>query len=239
MDRLRKKAKGVLLYSLVFIFVYMMLPDFRETQETIGLPLTGAIIAIDAGHGGVDGGAVSEDGVIEKDITLPIAIKVRDYLQQAGASVIMTREGDYDLASEDTRGYSRRKVEDLRNRAKLINESNAEILVSIHLNSIASSRWSGSQCFYTYGSEEGKLLATKIQEQLIVITGNTDRTPLPDKRVFLLKEVNAPAVIVETGFLSNPEETKLLQTEEYQNKLAHAIYLGIAEYMAEKRYNID
>lgn len=234
MDRLRNKAKGLLVFTVVFALVYAVLPDFREAQETIGLPLSGYIIAIDAGHGGADGGAVSADGVVEKDITLELALKVRDYLQQAGALVIMTRDGDYDLASEDTKGYSKRKVEDLKKRVQLINQSDAEILVSIHLNSIPSSKWSGSQSFYTIGSEEGKLLATKIQEQLINITGNTNRVPLPDNRVYLLKKVTIPAVIVEVGFLSNPEETKLMQEEDYQRKLAHAIYLGITQYISEK-----
>ncbi|OEH86364.1 N-acetylmuramoyl-L-alanine amidase CwlD [Desulfuribacillus stibiiarsenatis] len=234
MERLRRKVKGLFIYSLVFILVYVMLPGFQETKETLGLPLSGKVIAIDAGHGGPDGGAISQSGIIEKDITLEIAQKVRDYLQQAGAAVIMTREGDYDLAKENTKGLSRRKVEDLRTRVKMINESKAELLVSVHLNSIPSERWSGAQSFYPIGSEKSKLLAERIQGYLIEVTGKTERVPLPDKRIYLIREVKVPAVVIEVGFLSNPEEAQLMTTQDYQTRLAHSIYLGIIEYIAEQ-----
>lgn len=233
MERLQKKLKNFLVFVVVFAVVYMMLPDFQRIQQTSGLPLSGATIAIDPGHGGVDGGAVSKSGIVEKDIALEISFKVRDYLQQAGAFVIMTRDGDYDLAAEDTKGYSRRKTEDLHKRADVVNQSQAQLLVSVHLNSTPSSRWSGAQCFYFAGNEDGKLLAGKIQEQLIDFTGKTDRVPLPDNRIYLLKRVDVPAVTVEIGFLSNPEEAELMTQDDYQKRLAHAIYLGIAQYLAE------
>ncbi len=233
MERLKKKAGSLVLFFFVFTAIYIMLPDFQKIQQTAGLPLAGAVVAIDAGHGGVDGGAVSQDGIVEKDIALKVSAKVRDYLQQAGAVVVMTREGDYDLADEETKGYSRRKTQDLHKRVEVVNDSDAQLLVSIHLNSIPSSKWSGAQCFYALGSVEGERLANKIQEQLASFTEKTDRVPLPDKRIFLLKSVDMPAVTVEVGFLSNPEEARLMTTEDYQQKLAHSIYLGIAQYITE------
>jgi N-acetylmuramoyl-L-alanine amidase len=233
MELLRKKTKSLLIFSIVFAMVYYMLPDFQETQQTLGLPLSGSVIAIDPGHGGVDGGAVAEDGTVEKDIALEVSMQVRDYLQQAGALVVMTRDGDYDLANEDTKGYSKRKTEDLKKRTKLVNSSAAELLVSIHLNSIPSNKWSGAQCFYSKGRDDSQLLAKLIQDQLKDITGKTDRVPLADDRIYIIKEAKMPAVTVEVGFLSNPEETARMKQLDYQRKLAHAIYLGIAQYLTE------
>lgn len=115
----------------------------QRLLEAVSLPLSGKIIYLDPGHGGPDGGAVGGK-LLEKDVTLEVAFRVRDYLQEQGALVIMTRESDTDLAPEGTKGYSRRKAEDLRQRVKLINHSEAELYISIHLNAIPSQKWSGS-----------------------------------------------------------------------------------------------
>lgn len=231
----RTIAAVTMIALLAVLFTY----DYETTRTWSHwtLPLSGKTIAIDAGHGGVDGGAVSDSGLVEKDVTLAIALQLRDYLQQAGAIVMMTREDDRDLASPDTRGYSRRKTEDLYKRAALVKEANADMMVTIHLNSVPSARWSGAQTFYYPGREEGMRLATLIQEELRVNLQNTERQANTVSTVFLLKTMPMPTALVEVGFLSNPREAALLGDDSYQHKLSAAIYRGILRYASGEQAN--
>lgn len=196
------------------------------------MPLFGQVIVLDPGHGGPDPGAVSENGILEKEIALSIALKLRDYLQQTGAYVVMTREIDTDLAGEETRGYRNRKVEDLKARAQLIRETEPNFVISIHLNSIPSSRWSGAQTFYHPAFEDSQRLAEHIQRRLTEDLKNTTRLAKQDSDIFLLKTSRVPAVMVEVGFLSNPYEADLLTRDAYQNKLAASIYRGILAFLS-------
>jgi N-acetylmuramoyl-L-alanine amidase len=194
------------------------------------LPLSGKVIALDAGHGGVDGGAVSREGIIEKDLNLAIVLYLRDYLQQAGALVLLTREGDYDLATPETKGYSRRKTEDLLQRADRVQTEQAKLAVSIHMNSMPSPRWSGAQTFYSPRNPESKRLATDIQAEIRDILGNTQRIAKRADTIYLLKTLEMPTALVEVGFLSHPREASMLADERYQRKVAAAIYRGILRY---------
>ncbi len=143
--------KIVMSAILVALMLFMLTYELPSTKTWTywTMPLSGKIIALDAGHGGPDGGARSKDGLDEKDVNLAIAKYLRDYLQQAGALVVMTREDDRDLADPSTRGYSRRKTEDLLKRAEFISQSKTDLFLSIHLNSIPSAKWSGAQTFFT------------------------------------------------------------------------------------------
>ncbi|WP_435922588.1 N-acetylmuramoyl-L-alanine amidase CwlD [Paenibacillus sp. DYY-L-2] len=200
------------------------------------LPLAGQTIVLDAGHGGPDGGAVSKQGVIEKDINLAVALYLRDYLQQAGAIVVMTREVDRDLAEPDTKGYSKRKTEDLKKRVRFIEEQQAKMLVSIHMNSIPSPRWRGAQTFFYLNNGNSANLADLIQDELRRNLENTDRVAKQsDKPVYVLEALKIPAVLVEVGFLSNPEEAALLGDDKYQRKVAASIYQGILRYTAGEK----
>lgn len=200
------------------------------------LPLAGQTIVLDAGHGGPDGGAVSKQGIIEKDINLAVALYLRDYLQQAGAIVVMTREVDRDLAEPDTKGYSKRKTEDLKKRVRFIEEQQAKMLVSIHMNSIPSPRWRGAQTFYYLNNGNSANLADLIQEELRRNLENTDRVAKQsDKPVYVLEALKIPAVLVEVGFLSNPEEAALLGDDKYQRKVAASIYQGILRYASGEK----
>lgn len=214
---------------LVYLLTYE-LPSAR-TWSYWTLPLSGKVIALDPGHGGVDGGAVSKQGTIEKDITLDLAFYLRDYLQEAGAIVVMTRETDKDLAAPGTKGLSKRKTEDLLKRADFIESHNADMLVSLHLNAIPSARWRGAQTFYYSGGQAlSKPLAQSIQNELKLQLQNTDRVAQTADSVYLLKTLPIPSVLVEAGFLSNPEEAALLSGSDYQRKVAAAIYQGILKY---------
>ena len=154
-------------------------------------------------------------------------------MQEQGALVIMTREEDIDLADEDTKGYSRRKVEDLKKRLKMINEPEIDFFVSIHLNSIPSPRWSGAQTFYAPYYRENERAARFIQDELKINLENTKREAKSINRVYILENAKKPGVLVEVGFLSNPSERENLKKNRYQDKLAASIYYGILRYYYE------
>jgi N-acetylmuramoyl-L-alanine amidase len=230
-----KLALSALLVALV-VFIYSYELPSTKTWSDWTLPLSGKTIALDAGHGGPDGGAASKEGIIEKDINLAITLYLRDYLQQAGATVVMTREEDKDLAGKDTRGYSKRKTEDLINRAEFIKRSKANLFISVHLNSIPSPKWRGAQTFYYPNHVDNSKLAALIQSELTKNLENTDRIAKEaDRTVYLLKAMQMPSALVEVGFLSNPEESRLLSDEQYQRKLAASIYQGILRYFSGEK----
>lgn len=227
----RAVAAGVALIAMFIVLNVQETPSSR-TWSSWALPLSGKTIAIDAGHGGVDGGAASKQGLVEKDLNLAVALQLRDYLQQAGAIVVMTREGDYDLAQEGTKAYSRRKTEDLLERVRVIEASKPDIVVSIHMNSVPSPKWSGAQTFYYPGAEESANLAAHIQQEIKRNLSNTNREANTVGTMYLLKKMQVPAVLVEVGFLSNPAEASNLGNGEYQRKVAASIYQGLLRFTA-------
>ncbi|GHI00447.1 hypothetical protein AM1BK_39890 [Neobacillus kokaensis] len=148
---------------------------------------------------------------------------------------MMTRDTDKDLADSDTRGYSRRKVEDLKKRLDMINNSDNDFFASIHLNAIPSARWSGAQTFYAPHHEENARAAKFIQEELRKNLENTTRKAKPINQVYILKHAEKPGVLVEVGFLSNPVEKENLKNESYQEKVADSIYRGILRYFTNEK----
>ncbi|KMZ43254.1 N-acetylmuramoyl-L-alanine amidase [Bacillus sp. FJAT-27238] len=231
----RKGVGWILAFAVLMLLFTYEAPD-RSSWQAWSLPLTGTVIAIDPGHGGIDGGAVSKAGdVVEKEVTLAISMYLRDFLQQSGAFVVMTREEDKDLASQDAAQARKRKSEDIRNRVRLVNDSTPDFLVSIHVNSIPSPKWSGAQTFYSPSFKKSAEVSYLIQDEIKRVIGHTDRVPSKTNNVFLIREVNCPAVLVEVGFVSNTEEAKRLQSVEYQKAMANAIYQGILrQYSGEK-----
>src|SRR5690625_2841213 len=221
--------------GLIILIILIRNPftDSESMWKTFPLPLSGQTIVIDPGHGGPDGGAVGKDQTVEKDIALTVSLALRDYLQEAGALVYLTREDDSDLADKDMRGLSRRKSADIRNRLKYIHEQQPDIFLSIHLNALPSSRWRGAQTFYYPSFSNNKYLATMIQEEIIRNLENTNRAPLQIDHVYLLKYAEVPGALVEIGFLSNDEELKLLKSEKYQQQMAASIYQGVIRYVTE------
>lgn len=224
----------ILLLLLLLIIVLFRAIKSGDSWSSWALPLSGKVIVLDPGHGGPDGGAVGKGNVLEKEIALAISLQLRDYLQQAGALVIMTRETDQDLAGRDVQGLSRRKTDDLYKRLSIINESNGDLFLSVHLNVIPSPRWRGAQTFYNPTNEESEAVSLFIQDELRRNLENTDRKAKHLSNIFILKEADIPGAIVEVGFLSNPSENELLQQTPYQNKIAASIYQGILRYYAEE-----
>lgn len=219
---------------VVIILIQYPLQQSMDSWQSWSLPLAGKTIVIDPGHGGVDGGAEASDDTQEKEITLTVSNMVRDYLQQSGAIVYLTREGDYDLARDDTEGLSRRKTEDIKHRVSFIKEKKAELFISIHLNALPEKQWKGAQTFYHPGKEKSKLLAETIQSEIRDNMGNTDREALAIQQVYLLKYAETPGALIELGFLSNEEEKELLKQTHYQQKMAESIYEGVLKYAINK-----
>ena len=185
------------------------------TTETVALPVTNRVIVIDAGHGTPDEGAESNNGVTEAEINLRIALKLQNLLEQSGAKVILTRSNETAIYDIDKKTLREKKVSDIHNRVKIGNESSADIFVSIHLNKIPQNQYWGWQCFYNQ-NEKSKILAENLQNNL------NEAIQKENKRI--------PISIVECGFLSNEEEEKRLQEDDYQNRLAWGIYNGIMDY---------
>lgn len=204
---------------------------FTET-EIEEQKYSGKIVVIDAGHGGVDPGKVGVNGAEEKDINLEIALFLKEMLEEDGVTVVMTRQNDSGLYDENS---SNKKMQDLRGRLAIIDESRADLVVSVHQNSFSDSSVRGPQVFYYETSEEGALAAKCLQEAM-----NTQleiakpRVQKGNDNYYLLTKCAATMVIAECGFLSNPEEEKLLKDATYQEKVATAIKQGIYDYFDAK-----
>ncbi len=224
----------IMMVGAVLLAVSAMITPFEKkekgsTAQTMS-DASDIVIVIDAGHGGRDGGKVSVDNVTyEKDINLAIAYKLKTYMEAEGITVIMTRETDDGLYLESD---SNKKAADLRRRIEIIDRAAPRLVVSIHQNSYHESYVCGAQTFYYTTSGEGKRLAETIQAQLrLSLDPDNDRQAKANNSYYLLKKTTAPIVIVECGFLSNPEEAALLATEDYQDRVAFQIHLGIMQYL--------
>lgn len=190
-------------------------------------------VVVDAGHGGKDPGKVGINGALEKDINLQIALKLKQYLEQEDMEVILTRDSDDGLYEENA---SNKKVQDMKRRVELIEETAPEVTVSIHQNSYHEEYVKGAQTFYYTGSEQSKKLAGKIQQSLLKeVDKNNTRVAKANDSYYLLKKTPSTIVIVECGFLSNSEEAAKLCTEEYQDRMAWAVMMGILQYMNSQK----
>lgn len=188
-------------------------------------------VILDAGHGTPDEGASSKTGITEASINLSITLKTKEFLERNGYKVILTRKNNNGIYDSNCTTIREKKNSDLRNRVKIANQSDADIFVSIHLNKIPEEKYWGWQTFYKNKNEEGKKLAESIQNNLTkVIQKENKRVPLKIDNIYIIKNIKVPTTIVECGFLSNDEEAKLLETNEYQEKLAEGIYEGINDY---------
>lgn len=186
-------------------------------------------IVVDVGHGGFDSGKIGVNGELEKDINLQVALKLKKTLEDMGMSVIMTREDDQGLYDENA---SNKKAQDLQRRCDLINQEKPLMTISIHQNSYTSPEIKGAQVFYYTTSTESQKLAEILQKTLIEqVDPQNHREAKANDSYYLLKKTDSVIVIVECGFLSNPQEAEKLSDEEYQQKMADAICTGINKYL--------
>lgn len=185
------------------------------------------VVAVDSGHGSPDGGAVGVSGTLEKDINLDIALKLEELLSARGNKVIMTREGDSGL-HDGTGTIREKKIADMKKRVEIINNSNADLFISIHMNSLDDSTVSGLHLFYTPGDEDIKPLAESIQESLAEATGAAAHDIRPaSPSLYLMKYAEIPGILIECGFLSNPDEERLLKSDAYRSRIAWGIAQGL------------
>lgn len=196
----------------------------RPVDQGAGGPLSGKVILVDAGHGGTDGGARAKDsGTWEKNVNLQVAQALKAQLENSGAFVVMTRDGDTQ--------YSENKRADLTARLDLARRHQADLILSVHMNEYRSRRESGPQVFYRAGQEKSRLLAGAIQAAMIrALRPARERAALAGD--YFILSLDVPSVLVECGFLSNAAEEKLLLTPAYQERAAQAIREGVEEYYA-------
>ena len=203
-------------------------------KETIAtFPIKDRTVVIDAGHGGIDGGA-SANGSLEKNINLSIAKYLKSYLEQSGAKVVMTRETDKTLGENETTVKGKKRA-DLKERKRMVNDTAPDVFVSIHQNFFEESKYKGAQVFYETNNINSFKLAGIVQESLKNNLDKSNERQCAEiaKGKILFRDLKVPSILVECGFLSNREEAELLKTKEYQQKVAYAIFLGISQYFCQ------
>lgn len=188
----------------------------------------GYVVVLDAGHGGNDPGKVGVSGILEKDINLRLALKLKGLLEAQDVTVILTRDSDKGLYEENAKN---KKVADMRKRCAIIEQSNADMVVSIHQNSYHQENVKGAQCFYHASSKEAKKLAELMQEAFREIDETNTRQIQANTSYYLLRKTTVPTVIAECGFLSNYGEEKKLNNELYQEELVWAMHLAIMKFL--------
>lgn len=206
--------------------------SYKHTEPVSSTPISNHTIILDAGHGNPDGGATNSSGdIIESDLNLQIVLKLQNLLEAANCTVILTRSDENGIYETDASSIREKKISDMKNRVKIANTSNAEAFISIHMNKLAQTQYSGWQTFYKNKDDESKKIAQNIQASLnSFIKKENSREIKSISGIYLTKKVDIPLVIVECGFLSNLEESELLRSEDYQDKLAWSIYIGIIDY---------
>lgn len=229
-----KYKKYIILIALFAVYIFLIaytlinLDNYVETASPIyGKSVT---VIVDAGHGGEDGGAV-DNGIVEKDINLSVSKKLYELLKVSGINVKMTRTDDT-MVNPKGNTLRERKVSDMKNRLELFNQSSDNIVLSIHQNKFTQEKYNGAQVFYSQNNMESSELAECVRNNLTTLLQplNKRECKPAEKNIYLLYNSKVPSVIIECGFISNVNEAKLLKSDEYQNKLAFAIFTGFMDY---------
>lgn len=227
---------AAVLFAMSYLGVFI--GSFYQNKDTSAVMNdTAPTVIIDAGHGGEDGGAVSADGLFEKDVNLSIALKLDKFLRECGVQTVLTRSEDILLYDKTSDYHGHKKEQDLAARRAVAEGYENAVFVSIHMNSFTQSKYSGLQVYYSQGNTESARLANIIQALTrdTLQPSNTRKTKAADSGIYLLYHLKCPAVLVECGFLSNPEEASLLASEEYRDKLALLLCNSITQYLNESQ----
>ncbi|MBP2628859.1 MAG: cwlD 3 [Firmicutes bacterium] len=222
-----------ILYIAKRHFILLLLPMILligtlYAHDGMTYKLSGKIIVVDAGHGGIDPGA-NRPGVLEKNINLAIALDLKNVLNEYGAKVVLSRQGDVELSTEcDNEKVRGRYHRDLTARVEMAEESDADLFISVHANAVSNVKRQGAEVFYYAKSDASKALSDSIQAELGKVA---KAAPTPNTAdFFVLRRNKIPAALIEVGYITNIEELSLLQSPEYQQKLAEAIAKGIYNY---------
>lgn len=193
-------------------------------------------VVLDAGHGGMDSGAVGINGELEKNINLAVVRDLKDMLTLSGFNVVLTRDADVSIHDDGVTGTRDQKVSDMKNRLDIISRQGTNSLfISVHQNKFTQSEYFGAQIFYNENNPDNRMIAQIMQDNFKKIQpGNDRQIKLSGDELYLFKNTQIPAVLVECGFLSNPDDAAALSDVEYQRKVAYTIYNGIMTYMTSK-----
>lgn len=223
--------------KIEFVLLLLLLAGLITVSRNLGAYVSGdnvkkggTVIVIDSGHGGNDPGKIGVNDAKEKDINLEISKKVESKLKKAGIEVVMTRKDDTTLANDSD---TNKKVQDMKARVKIINDTKPVVAVSIHQNSYEDADIHGAQVFYYSHSQTGANMAELMQKALLAVDKDNTRQAKANDTYYLLKRTEVPTIIVECGFLSNPEEAEKLVTKEYQTEIADAIVQGIQTCLSQ------
>lgn len=208
-----------------------------KTQNTASNIVDGVMpkIVLDAGHGGVDGGAVAADGTLEKDLNLQITLIAVDLFRLLGYNVVTTRADDRSIHDDGCDTIRQKKVSDINNRLKIINESDVDFAISFHQNMYSQSKYRGTQVFYGRLNSYSELLAKSVQDsvKLMLQPENTRQVKKGEKSIYLLYHSEKPLILIECGFMSNSDELNLIKTTDYQKKLCFSVLCAAADYKME------
>lgn len=213
------------------LFMYPISQNSTLTSGAVSTTDTPVII-IDAGHGGEDGGAVSDSGLIEKDVNLDIAKTLKSFFLCAGFKIKMIRNDDNAIYDNTASSIREKKVSDIHNRSNICNSDKNNIYISIHQNMFEESKYKGTQVFYSQNNPKSKTMAEYVRVAVkgLLQPNNERECKAATSSIYVLDNATVPAILVECGFLSNPEEEQLLKTSNYKNALAYSIYSGFMEY---------
>ena len=225
------KLKPLLWSILAFVIVILSIFVGVKTSTATSIfdvPNSKYTIVIDAGHGGIDGGSVgASTGVVESELNLTYAYNLARQFNQMGISCVLTRTDENGLYDSSAKSL---KKSDMLARKEIIEKTNPNLVISIHMDSFSLSSTSGSQAYFKKGSESGKILAQKIQKQLFCNFENAKKSEKVGD-YYIVNCTDLPAVLVECGFLSNPQEEVLLQDKNYQNKMCYSIMCGVLDFL--------
>lgn len=229
----RKRIIFICSIIVCSVFFTSLSKKYSSFLPASSIPVSNHVIILDAGHGNPDGGAVSNDGnTIESELNLEIVLKLQNLLESSNCTVILTRSDENGIYESNANTIRQKKISDMKNRVSIANNSNAELFISIHMNKLEQTQYSGWQTFYKNDDLISKKIAQNIQSSLNNFLKKENKREVKSiSDIYLTKHVKIPLVLVECGFLSNSEETKLLQTESYQNELAWSIYIGLMDYL--------
>lgn len=242
-----KVNKKSLRLTFVLIGCFIVLAICARITEhalpTAAAASTKPVIVLDAGHGGLDSGAVGATGVLEKDVNLSIVLALRDMFEMSGFEVVLTRDEDISIYDPGVEGIRNQKLNDMDNRLEIIQKYPDSIFLCIHQNNFTDPKYFGGQMFYNNNNPQNRTLAQIMQNKFAQLQpGNGREIKLTGEELFLLKSNKNPSLMIECGFLSNPEEEQKLSTWEYQQKVAFTIYGGVMEFIdatAEKPSEFD
>ena len=238
---MKKVSANLLIFFLVVIIVILLFFGLYFLISKNNMIASKTItdkpcVVLDCGHGGPDGGAVAADGTLEKDINLALGFRLKEHLEMNGCKVVMTRQTDDFICDDHTASLREQNISDLHNRLKIAESVDDCVFISLHMNQFSDSRYWGSQLFYGPNHPDSQALAACIRERLLadVQKGNERTLKEMDSSVYIIYHATHPALLLECGFMSHPEEVERFKNERYQSQFAWAVSLGILDYIASK-----